>query len=57
MALAESWAKNWQHGAVAKARKFVVVLAAQSVNGVGSKWGVSVVGLSAANRFLAYLLI
>ena len=42
---------NRQHCAVAKARKFGVLLAAQLVNGFGSELGVSVVGLPADNEF------
>jgi hypothetical protein len=57
MALAESWQQNRQNSCAAKARKFVVLLVAQTVSGAGSKLSVSVVGLSVDKRFLAYLLL
>lgn len=57
MALTESWQQNRQNSCAAKARKFVVLLVAQTVSGAGSKLSVSVVGLSVDKRFLAYLLL
>lgn len=57
VALAESWQQNRQECSVAKARKFGVLLVAQSISGVGSNLSLLVVGLSAGKRFLAYLLL
>jgi hypothetical protein len=42
---------------LAKARKFGVLLVAQSVSGIGSNVSALVVGLSVESWFLAYLLL